>query len=322
MATLATGTTDSLEIAGAGSVFTVTNGSGIGGLKGTITVDNSDVLVLGGTMVNAGQIKLSSTGNNTDLRIGSAIVDLQGAGAIHLSNNGSNRIFSNSANFQLINETNTIDGAGQLGAASLTFTNKKLVNANQTTALTLNTQGNIVVNTGTMQASNSGGLFIQNTTVNNAGGTIQALVAKSHVDLSGSTIEGGTLKTAAGGVVRTVGGNGGLDGITVGVLNNAATVVVSDQTVLSLAGTINNTGTIAESQLSNGGSTQIRIASQKVSLTGGGKLTMSNNSLNQIFGNSASNTLDNVNNTISGAGALGSSSLTLVNRHFSSRASL
>jgi fibronectin-binding autotransporter adhesin len=313
MATLATGTTDSLEIAGAGSVFTVTNGSGIGGLKGTITVDNSDVLVLGGTIVNAGQIKLGSTGNNTDLRIGSAIVNLQGAGAIHLSNNGSNRIFSNSANFQLINETNTIDGAGQLGAASLTFTNKKLVNANQTTALTLNTQGNIVVNTGTMQASSSGGLFIQNTTVNNAGGTIQALVAKSHVDLSGSTIEGGTLKSAAGGVIRTVGGNGGLDGITAGVLNNTGTVVVSDQTVLSLAGTINNTGTIAESQLSNGGSTQIRIANQKVSLTGGGKLTMSNNSLNQIFGNSASNTLDNVNNTISGAGALGASSLTLVN---------
>ncbi len=149
--------------------------------------------------------------------------------------------------------------------------------------------------------------------MNNAGGTIQALVAKSHVDLSGSTIEGGTLKTAAGGVIRTVGGNGGLDGITAGVLNNTGTVVVSDQTVLSLAGTINNTGTIAESQLSNGGSTQIRIASQKVSLTGGGKLTMTNNSLNQIFGNSASNTLDNVNNTISGAGALGASSLTLVN---------
>ena len=135
MATLAMGTTDSLEIAGASNTFTVTNGSGIGDLKGTITVDNSDVLVLGGTIVNSGQIKLSSTGNNTDLRIGTAIVDLQGTGAIHLSNNGSNRIFSNSANFQLINETNTIDGAGQLGAASLTFTNKKLVNANQATAL-------------------------------------------------------------------------------------------------------------------------------------------------------------------------------------------
>jgi len=94
-----------------------------------------NVLTLGGTIVNSGQIKLGSTGNNTDLRIGSAIVDLQGTGAIHLSNNGSNRIFSNSANFQLINETNTIDGAGQLGAASLTFTNHRLVNANQTTAL-------------------------------------------------------------------------------------------------------------------------------------------------------------------------------------------
>ena len=305
VATLAMGTTNSLELAAASNTFTVTNGSGIGDLKGTITVDNSNVLVLGGTIVNSGQIKLGSTGNNTDLRIGTAIVDLQGTGAIHLSNNGSNRIFSNSANFQLINETNTIDGAGQLGAASLTFTNHRLVNANQTTALTLNTQGNIVVNTGTMESSASGGLAIVNTTVNNAGGTIQALVAKSHVDLGGGTIEGGTLATAAGGVIQTVGGNGALDGITAGVLNNKGTVLVSDQTTLSLSGVINNTGTIAENQLSSGGSTNIRIASQNVTLQGGGKLTMTNNSLNQLFGNNAAFTLTNVDNTISGAGAIG-----------------
>ena len=234
---------------------------------------------------------------------------------IHLSNNGSNRIFSNSANFQLINETNTIDGAGQLGAASLTFTNKKLVNANQATALTLNTQNNIVVNTGTLQSSSSGGLVIQNTTVNNAGGTIQALVAKSHVDLAGGTIEGGTLATAAGGVIQTVGGNGALDGITAGILNNKGTVLVNDQTTLSLAGVINNTGTIAESQLSSGGSTNIRIASQNVTLQGGGKLTMTNNSLNQLFGNNAAFTLTNVDNTISGAGAIGTgATMFLVNQ--------
>ena len=315
VATLAMGTTDSLELAAASNTFTVTNGSGIGDLKGTITVDNSNVLVLGGTIVNSGQIKLGSTGTNTDLRIGTAIVDLQGTGAIHLSNNGSNRIFSNSANFQLINETNTIDGAGQLGAASLTFTNHRLVNANQTTALTLNTQGNIVVNTGTMESSASGGLAIVNTTVNNAGGTIQALVAKSHVDLGGGTIEGGTLATAAGGVIQTVGGNGALDGITAGVLNNKGTVLVSDQTTLSLSGVINNTGTIAENQLSSGGSTNIRIASQNVTLQGGGKLTMTNNSLNQLFGNNAAFTLTNVDNTISGAGAIGTgASMYLVNQ--------
>src|SRR5262249_50634724 len=159
----------------------------------------------------------------------------------HLSNNSANQIFGNNGAFWLINETNTIDGAGQLGAVQLTLVNEALIDATETTALVVNTQGNTIVNSGTMQASATGGRVIQNTGVDNTGGTIQALVAGSHVDLAGGTIMGGTLKTANGGVIRTVGGNGGLDGITFGTLNNTGTVVVSDQTIMFLAGTINNT---------------------------------------------------------------------------------
>ncbi len=104
-------------------------------------------------------------------------------------------------------------------------------------------------------------------------------------------------------MIRTVDTGSTLDGITAGMLNNKGTVQVIDQTHLSLVGVINNTGLINENQTSNTGSTQIRIASQNVTLQGGGKLVMSNNALNQIFGNAASNTLINVDNTISGAGA-------------------
>ena len=285
----------------------VTNGS-------AIQVLNGQVLTLLGTIINNSSINLNANANNTDLRIGSPIVTLLGTGGVHLTNNFNNRIFGNSGAFQLINKSNTIDGAGQLGASQLTFINNALVDANQPGALVLNTNGEPVTNTGTLQASNTGGLLIQNTAINNAGGTVQALVAGSHVDLAGSTIEGGTLKTANGGVIQTVGGNGSLDGITFGVLNNQGSIQVNDQTILSLSGTINNTGTINSDQESTSGSTQIRVASQTVTLKGGGKLTMSNNGLNEVFGNSGNNQLVNVDNTISGAGQLGAAQLTLINQ--------
>jgi hypothetical protein len=286
----------------------VTNGS-------AIQVLNGQSLTLLGTIINNSSISLNATANATNLRIGSPIVTLKGTGAIHLTNNANNQIFGNNGAFQLVNLTNTIDGAGLLGANSLTFTNAGTVNANQPGSLTLNTGANLTINTGVMQSSNTGGLVILNTAVDNAGGTIQALVAGSHVDLSGGTIQGGTLKTAAGGVIQTISGNGGLDGITYGVLNNAGTFVVKDQTILSLAGTINNTGLINLNQTSGSGSTQIHIASQNVTLQGAGKLTMSNSTLNLIVGNASSNTLTNVNNIISGAGQIGTSAtMSLVNQ--------
>ena len=285
----------------------VTNGS-------AIQVGNGQALTLLGTVTNNSSINLNSTGNNTDLRIGSAIVTLKGTGAVHLSNGPNNRIYGNAAAFQLNNLTNTIDGAGQLGSVQMTFGNAGVVDANQNTALILNTAGNLVTNTGTMQASNTGGLLVQSTAIVNTGGVVQAMVAGSHVDLSASGIQGGALATANGGVIQTVGGNGSLDGITAGILTNGGTFLVNDLTILSLLGTINNTGTIQENQVSTNGSTQIRIASQVVTLQGGGRLALSNHGNNQIFGNAAANTLVNMDNVISGAGQLGAGQMTLVNQ--------
>jgi len=308
--------------ASAGGVVQTTGGSGVlDGLgvhpvtnTSAIQVGNGQTLTLLGVVTNDGAINLNATGNNTDLRIASPIVTLKGTGLIHLSNNPNNRVFGNAAAFQLNNLSNTIDGAGQLGAGQLTFSNAGLVDANQNTALVLNTSGHLVTNTGTMRASNTGGLLIQNTAVVNTGGTVAATTAGSHVDLSGSHIQGGKLATANGGVIQTVSGNGVLDGITAGVLTNDGTVLVNDLTILSLLGTIANTGTIQSNQVSTNGSTQIRIASQAVTLLGGGRLVMSNHINNQIYGNSATNTLVNVDNTISGAGQLGAGQMTLVNQ--------
>ncbi|MBS0643701.1 MAG: hypothetical protein JSS43_27890 [Proteobacteria bacterium] len=278
-------------------------------LSTALQVNDAQSLTLLGGINNNGTIALKSTGGFTDLRLNSAIVTLRTGGTIAMSNNANNRIFGNSSNYQLVNVNNKIIGAGQLGSGQMTFSNAGLVDANQTTALVLNTNGNVVTNTGTLQSTGTGGLAVQSTTINNAGGTIQALVAGAHVDLSASAIQGGSLK----GFIRTT-GDATLDGLAAGAITNNGTMQISDQTNLFVSGIINNLGTILLNQISLAGAARLRLASQIVTLQGGGRLVMSNSDSNQVYGQSASNTLINVNNIISGAGALGSGQMTLINQ--------
>ena len=90
--------------ASAGGQIQVASGGVLDGLglhpvtNGTaLQVGNNQVLTLLGNITNNSSINLNSTGNNTDLRAGSAIVTLSGSGTISLSNNRSNRIFGNRA---------------------------------------------------------------------------------------------------------------------------------------------------------------------------------------------------------------------------------
>ena len=97
------------------------------------------------------------------------------------------------------------------------------------------------------------------------------------------------------------------------VVTNAGNMVVSDGAVLPLSGTIDNTGTIALN--SSGDHTELQIIGNGVTLEGGGQLILSSNAANTIVGTGRSDTLTNVDNTISGAGQIGSGdgTLTLVN---------
>ena len=135
-----------IEAVGAGSIVflqaSVTGGtvfsSGGGQIKtpsGNITLDglglhpvtngtalpvlNGNTITLLGNIINNGTINLNSAGANTDLRVGSPIVTLQGKGAITLTNQPNNRIFGNNGAFQLINQGNTISGAASLARRSL-----------------------------------------------------------------------------------------------------------------------------------------------------------------------------------------------------------
>ncbi|WP_244973343.1 beta strand repeat-containing protein, partial [Paraburkholderia rhynchosiae] len=95
------------------------------------------------------------------------------------------------------------------------------------------------------------------------------------------------------------------------VMVNSGVMTVNDGAMLPLGGTIDNAGTIALA--STGDGTDIEILVKSASLEGGGHLMLSDDSHNVIFGGSSDATLINVDNTISGAGQIGTGQLTLVN---------
>ena len=93
------------------------------------------------------------------------------------------------------------------------------------------------------------------------------------------------------------------------VVMNAGNMVVSDGAELPLSGTVDNTGTIGLN--SSGDHTELQIIGDGVTLEGGGQLTLSDSSANAIVGTGPNDTLTNVDNTISGAGQIGSGDGTL-----------
>jgi len=95
------------------------------------------------------------------------------------------------------------------------------------------------------------------------------------------------------------------------VMTNAGTLTIGDGAVMPFGGILQNTGTIALGSM--GAGTQLEVLVESLSLQGGGHLTLSDNDNNVIFGGTAAATLDNVDNTISGAGQIGAGQMTLVN---------
>ncbi|GES53172.1 hypothetical protein Rhsp01_57630 [Rhizobium sp. NBRC 114257] len=95
------------------------------------------------------------------------------------------------------------------------------------------------------------------------------------------------------------------------VTHNSGDMVIADGALMPFSGTLDNTGSIHIS--SAGSETDFEIVQQGLTLTGGGKVTLSDSASNVIFGSSDHVTLTNVDNTISGAGQIGDGHLTLVN---------
>ena len=281
---------------------------------GTVAVQDYGTLSLLGTIANSGAITLGSTNDSTYLLVGPGgatpgTVTLTGSGVVTLGDNANNYINGAIAGDTLIDLNNTISGAGQLGNGQLVLTNDATIDATGSNALVLHT-GNTVTNNGLIEATGTGGLLLQNDTFSNAGGTV--LAAGSTVSLqNGASITGGLVESNAAGVVQvTYNESGTLSGLA-SALTVQGQVEATDYGSLSVAGAIVNTGTI--SLLSTNDSTELVIASPTVTLSGAGSVVLDDNANNYIFGAAAADTLNNVNNTISGAGHLGDGQLTLVN---------
>ena len=278
----------------------------------TVRVDNDTELSLLGTLDIVGTLLDDSAGYGTDIIVGSPTVALVGGGTLALSDNGGNRIYgAGPGDATLVNVDDTIEGAGYLGVNSggnpLALVNQAggIIDANGANALVLQVGGPAVQNAGLIEATGGGGLSVTNNTTIENSGTGELLAAASPIGISsGAVIVGGTLAATGGGSFST--SNVTFDGSQGAPVTIAAdtTVSVDNDTRLSLLGTLDIVGTLLDNSAGYG--TDIVVSSPTVTLIGGGTLALSDNGGNYIYGSGPSDdTLDNIDDTIAGAGYLG-----------------
>jgi fibronectin-binding autotransporter adhesin len=339
-------TIGTLTLSNAGDSATILNGV-------TLTIDGN-ITNNGTIMLNSSG---GTTGLVLGTEAGGQTITLSGSGKLILSNNANNFIAGDNTllNEETISGAGQI-GATTLGYGLLTLANSGTINANASAGMTIDAAGG-VTNTGTIEATGGATLELTNTgstaymEIINSGGTISAndgtlivsgatinggtvtLTGAATLELGGSTIEGVTLTNSATGTIEA----GGFNTLE-GTINNPAggTIEIDHTGLLTLAGNISNKGTINDggyltlaSNISNAGTINLApvgnttsmaelLVDGDITLSGGGKVTMSNNVNNFIISVGAGLALLNNEETISGAGqigapALGTGPLTLVN---------
>ena len=124
---------------------------------------------------------------------------------------------------------------------------------------------------------------------------------------------GGTLTNTVGGVVTV---KFGPNAIETSTFTNNGQVNISAQndfsTELSVQGTLVNSGTI--SLLGDSAADAMVTIASNTTLTGGGSVLMSDSAHNIIYGAASTDTLTNVNDTISGSGDVGDGKMGLINK--------
>ena len=257
-----------------------------------------------GQINNSGLITINSAGNTTALRISGA-VSLSGGGTVSMSG-GSGATIDGSGT--LTNVDNTISGSGNLGANSISIINQGTVQAGAGEALTIDVvnlgAGNIAFDNQNLVLATGGGVVTL--TGSGAGefggiGTYRA-DAGSRIDLvTRAVVRNSTFATVGDGQIRMVGGsNQSWVNVT-----NTGNVVREDNGILSITGTLNNSGQI--NLVGAGNNTQLSFGAG-TTLSGGGSIVMSGTGAN-IAGNGQTIS----NNTISGSGNLGNNAISFIN---------
>ncbi|MEJ0044983.1 MAG: hypothetical protein WDN04_01650 [Rhodospirillales bacterium] len=287
-----------------GSAATLTN-------AGVVAVNNQGTLSLLGTIVNSGSIALQSSNQNTDFVVGTPTLTLTGGGTVTLSSNGRQPDLRRRRHGCPQQRQQPYRGrrAARRGPAHVGERRgggDRRFDGNRTRSEYRCERDD---EQRLMESTSSGGLVIQGVVNSGSAGVISA--AGGNVFLQSGTLQGGTLTSSGGGAFIVQGGQvGTLDG-TAHALTTTGAVDINNQGTLTLLGTIVNSGTIALQ--SSNQNTDLIVASSTVTLSGGGTVTLSDNPANIITGAAVGDVLDNVNNTIAGAGQLGGGQMTLIN---------
>jgi hypothetical protein len=209
---------------------------------GALTISDSAILPVGGTIDDTGTIALNAAGNETDLEILVRGATLTGGGQVVLSDDGQNAVFGGDASAVLDNVDNTISGAGQLGNGQLTFRNEGTIKATGANALVIDTGANAIINTGTLTASGGGGLVVNSAVSGGGNAEISGsssleFGAASDAKVSFEISATGTLKLdQAGAFAGTVAGFTGYDVI------DLADLVDGSQATIGYAANADNSG--------------------------------------------------------------------------------
>jgi len=287
--------------------------------QGLYRVNSADDTALIGTINNTGAINVAAGSSAwTELHVDGQAT-LTGAGSLTMSNNSYNRIEDPTGeDGHLTNAADhTIEGSGYIGYIShkIQLTNRGTIRGNQPKLLRVMPNAQGILNTGTMEAASGGELrLIGGVCTNFEGGddgVIQALNGSS-VSLDDAHIVGGVLTTSGTGVIETAG-----SGVpTLENLANQGLYRINGSTDTALVGTINNTGIINVNATSSS-ATELHVDGQ-ATLTGAGKVMMSDNGYNRIKDPTGEDghLTNAADHTIEGAGYVGyiSQKLQLTNR--------
>ncbi len=284
--TLVTAAVGVLELTG-----TIFNYGEVDATLGALDLENATVN--GGTLGGGGTIATASGNLDSTLdgvTVASGTTLTAAVGTLDLigitTNNG--EIDATTGTLHLYNASVTGGALGGTGPISTGGSNS------------FSTLNNATIEAGTKVSASAGTLELTGT-INNHG-EIDATTGT--VDLSNATIDGGTL--GGSGTIVTVSDFNTFDGVTIA---SGTTIQVADGTILDLVGTITDHGTIELA--ASGHFTGLEI-SGNVSLTGGGAVTMTSDFYSFITSDGSAAQLSNFD-TISGAGTIGDSHLTLVN---------
>lgn len=301
---------------------------------GTIAVADGETLTLAstGTYDNAGDIVIESAGALTYIMITGGDLTISGGGTISLTDFAVNFIRGLAITDRLINEDNTIQGAGNIGVNAMALTNRGTIAANATQTLTVDPSSGGAINKGTMKAAPGGTLALNGGNyVNREGGIDGRIVAEDGgtVRMLLANITGGEIEVQGGGVLTLddttiaeatiTNSDGGtitlIDDATLGdTLTNPAggSIVVTDGNKLTVAsgGPYTNDGDIS---LESTGAATWLYFNATTTLFGSGTITLSDSFSNAIVG-AGGTTFTNAGNTIEGAGVLGASSSSIVNQ--------